>query len=40
MIPQFTETIKFITEALDEKEREDFTRMKVVKATKEAKKKA
>lgn len=35
MIPQFTETVKFITEALDEKEREDFTRLKVVKSQKE-----
>lgn len=31
MIPQFSKTIKSITEALDEKEREDFTRLKVVK---------
>lgn len=37
MIPQFTDTIKYISEALDEKEREDFTRLKVVKAAKEAK---
>lgn len=37
MIPQFTETIKTITEALDEKEREDFTRLKVVKRYKENK---
>lgn len=35
MIPQFTATVKFITEALDEKEREDFTRLKVVKSQKE-----
>ena len=35
MIPQFTETVKCITEALDEKEREDFTRLKVVKSQKE-----
>lgn len=35
MIPQFTETVKTITEALDEKEREDFTRLKVVKQQKE-----
>lgn len=35
MIPQFTSTIKFISEALDEKEREDFTRLKVVKSIKE-----
>lgn len=31
MIPQFEATIKYITEALDEKEREDFSRLKVVK---------
>ena len=35
MIPKFTQTVKFISEALDEKEREDFTRLKVVKITKE-----
>ena len=35
MIPQFTSDIKYITEALDEKEREDFTRLKVVKRSKE-----
>ena len=34
MIPKFTQTVKFISEALDEKEREDFTRLKVVKSTK------
>ena len=28
MIPQFTATIKYITEALEEKEREDFSRLK------------
>ncbi len=32
MIPHFEETIKYITEALDEKEREDFSRLKVVKS--------
>ena len=32
MIPQFEATIKFITEALEEKEREDFSRLKVIKA--------
>lgn len=31
MIPRLTETVKFITEALDEKEREDFSRLKVTK---------
>lgn len=37
MIPQFTETVKFITDALEEKEREEFSRMKVIKREKEAK---
>lgn len=35
MIPRFRRTIKFISESLDEKEREDFTRLKVIKARKE-----
>lgn len=35
MIPQFTSTIKFITEALEEKEREDFSRLKVIKKQKD-----
>lgn len=34
MIPQFEETIKYITEALDEKEREEFSRMKTIKHVK------
>lgn len=34
MIPQFTQTIKYISEVLDENEREDFTRLKVVKGQK------
>ena len=34
MIPKFTETIKFISDALDEKEREDFSRLKVIKKQK------
>lgn len=38
MIPRFTQSIKNISEALDEKEREDFTRLKVIKARKEAEK--
>ena len=33
-IPMLTERIKFISEALDEKEREDFSRMKVIKRVK------
>ncbi len=39
MIPQFQNTVKFITEALEEKEREDFSRLKVIKAQKEAQEK-
>lgn len=35
MIPKFTSTIKFISDALDEKEREDFTCLKVIKRRKE-----
>lgn len=35
MIPQFTATIKYITEALEEKEREDFSRLKVIKSQRE-----
>lgn len=34
MIPKFTATIKFISDALDEKEREDFSRLKVIKKQK------
>lgn len=37
MIPRLTSTVKFITEALDEKEREDFSRLKVTKRFKEKK---
>lgn len=35
MIPKFQDTVKFITDALEEKEREDFSRLKVIKAQKE-----
>lgn len=34
MIPRFEETVKFITDALDEKDREEFSRMKVIKSQK------
>ncbi len=34
MIPKFEDTIKFITNALEEKEREEFSRLKVIKTTK------
>lgn len=36
MIPKFTSTIKFITEALEEKEREEFSRLKVIKRQKDS----
>lgn len=35
MIPRFEETVKFITDALDEKDREEFSRLKVIKHIKE-----
>lgn len=35
MIPKFEETVKFISDALEEKEREEFSRMKVIKAQKQ-----
>ncbi len=31
MIPKFEETVKFITDALEEKDREEFSRLKVIK---------
>lgn len=34
MIPRFDETVKFITDALDEKDREEFSRLKVIKRKK------
>lgn len=37
MIPRFTETVKFITDALDEKDREEFSRLKVIKRQKQNK---
>ncbi len=36
MIPRFEETVKFITDALDEKDREEFSRLKVIKKQKTA----
>jgi V/A-type H+-transporting ATPase subunit D len=35
LIPRFTEQVKFITNALDEKEREEFSRLKVIKVRKQ-----
>ena len=35
MIPRFEETVKFITDALDEKDREEFSRLKVIKRKKQ-----
>ena len=37
VIPNYEKTIKFISESLEEKEREDFSRLKVVKRQKENK---
>lgn len=37
MIPRFEETVKFITDALEEKEREEFSRLKVIKKQKSEK---
>ena len=34
IIPRLTSTVKYITDSLEEKEREDFSRLKVVKAQK------
>lgn len=39
LIPQFESTVKFISDALEEKEREDFSRLKVTKKQKEDTKK-
>jgi V/A-type H+-transporting ATPase subunit D len=36
MIPRFEETVKFITDALEEKDREEFSRLKVIKRQKSA----
>ena len=40
LIPRFTETVKFITDALDEKDREEFSRLKVIKRQKQNKEKS
>jgi V/A-type H+-transporting ATPase subunit D len=34
VIPRYQETAKFITDALEEKDREEFSRLKVIKAAK------
>lgn len=36
-IPRFVSTVKFISDALDEKEREEFSRLKVIRRTKDKK---
>ena len=35
MLPRFEETVKFISDALDEKDREEFSRLKVIKRSKQ-----
>ena len=35
MIPRFESTVKYITDALEEKDREEFSRLKVIKRQKE-----
>ncbi|MBW7573541.1 V-type ATP synthase subunit D [Caproiciproducens faecalis] len=37
MIPRFEQTVKFITDALEEKDREEFSRLKVIKRQKASK---
>lgn len=36
ILPRLTSTVKYITDSLEEKEREDFSRLKVIKAQKKA----
>ena len=38
MIPRFEATVKFISDALEEKDREEFSRLKVIKSQKARKK--
>ncbi|MCR5168458.1 MAG: V-type ATP synthase subunit D [Oscillospiraceae bacterium] len=38
VVPRYKETIRFITESLEEKEREEFSRLKIIKRQKERKK--
>ena len=40
IIPRYTSTVKYITDSREEKEREDFSRLKVIKAQKNAAEKA
>ena len=37
MIPRFEENVKFVSDALEEKDREEFSRLKVIKAQKASK---
>ena len=37
IIPRFESTVKFISDSLEEKEREEFSRMKVIKVVKKKK---
>ena len=37
MIPRFEESVKFVSDALEEKDREEFSRLKVIKAQKASK---
>ena len=39
ILPRLTSTVKYITDSLEEKEREDFSRLKVIKTQKNASRK-
>ena len=39
IIPRFTGVVKYITDSLEEKDREEFSRMKVIKVQKQRKQK-